>query len=113
MWSCVVPNKVSLVRRLAVGRRSDGEGRTEQPQRGPCLSPLRGGGIDAQRVQLAAGDRQAEQRHRPGQRGHHQRATARQREVILVEERLALPPQRRLATVGARVWTRVGARVRG
>ena len=91
-----------MVTRLAVGRRGDGEGRTEQPQRGSGLPPLRGCGIDAERVQLAAGDRQAEQRHRLGQRGHHQRAAAarRQRKVILVEERLALPPQRRLATVG-------------
>ena len=52
-----------MVTRLAVGRCSDGEGRTEQPQRGPGRPPLRGGGVDAQRVQLAAGDRQAEQRH--------------------------------------------------
>ena len=92
-----------VVTRLAVGRRSDGEGRTEQSQRGSGLPPLRGGGIDAERVQLAAGDRQAEQRHRLGQRGHHQRAAAawRQRKVILVEERLALPPLRHLATVEA------------
>ena len=52
-----------MVTRLAVGWCSDREGRTEQPQRGPGRPPLRGGGVDAQRVQLAAGDRQAEQRH--------------------------------------------------